>query len=583
MVLPVVPGSSLSVSQILTEYGIPASTVERISSDLFSFVGGRSETTCNLGATFSGKRAPYNGSAKIDSLANDQCNGLAKDSTGSIYVCGNYGSTSGPGGTATVTNFAVNPSGTAGTLPAAPSSNITGFVSKWNAAGTYLGSAIVSGIFSCTMNSVTCDAGNNVYVSGSYSLLNGSAGTPGRSATVTNFAVNPSGTAGTLPVPGGLSSGYFSKWNSAGTYLGSVTMETTGIDLVQSIWCDAGSTVYVCGNYGASGGNIRVFALSPSVSAGTLPVTRGLISGFISKWNPSCTYLGSATIDSTISDQCVWGACDSGSNVYACGFIGANVAGTVRNFGNPPSGTAGTIPAKAGGQAGLIAKWNSSGTYLGSAYIGGSAASQGLGVACDSGSNVYLVGSYISTTTANVTNFAPNPSGSAGTLPIPGSTTLTSGFISKWNSAGTYVASSTIVSTGSGVLNGVACDNGSNVYAGGSHNSAAGASVQDFATTPSGTFGTLRAATLNNGFVSKWNPSGLYINSALVEGTGVEDVNSLICEGTSNIYIGGRYGGTTGAAATLTNFARNPSGTASTLSAPITSNAAAFVTKYKLN
>ena len=57
MVLPTAPPASLSVSQILTEFGIAAGTQKRISNDLFPLVGGTAGATCSLAASFSGKSA----------------------------------------------------------------------------------------------------------------------------------------------------------------------------------------------------------------------------------------------------------------------------------------------------------------------------------------------------------------------------------------------------------------------------------------------------------------------------------------------------------------------------------------------
>lgn len=57
MVLPTAPPASLSVSQILTEFGIAAGTQKRLSNDLFPLVNGTAGATCSLAASFSGKSA----------------------------------------------------------------------------------------------------------------------------------------------------------------------------------------------------------------------------------------------------------------------------------------------------------------------------------------------------------------------------------------------------------------------------------------------------------------------------------------------------------------------------------------------
>ena len=57
MVLPTAPPASMSVSQILTEFGIAAGTQKRLSNDLFPLVNGTAGATCSLAASFSGKSA----------------------------------------------------------------------------------------------------------------------------------------------------------------------------------------------------------------------------------------------------------------------------------------------------------------------------------------------------------------------------------------------------------------------------------------------------------------------------------------------------------------------------------------------
>ena len=114
MVLPTVPGSSLSVSQILTEFGIAASTISRISNDLFPLVDGTAGTTCLLGASFSNKAA---GSPRaysyLQGTGTDQGLAIAVDSAGNIYITGQYVSTT----TVPILTMALPPAASGKTLP----------------------------------------------------------------------------------------------------------------------------------------------------------------------------------------------------------------------------------------------------------------------------------------------------------------------------------------------------------------------------------------------------------------------------------------------------------------------------------
>lgn len=69
MVLPTAPPASLSVSQILTEFGIAAGTQKQLSNDLFPLVGGTAGATCSLAASFSGKSQDT--SVKFVAFTND--------------------------------------------------------------------------------------------------------------------------------------------------------------------------------------------------------------------------------------------------------------------------------------------------------------------------------------------------------------------------------------------------------------------------------------------------------------------------------------------------------------------------------
>ena len=356
----------------------------------------------------------YLGSAKVDGASADTGRSVACDVSGNVYVGGQYGTSA-----ATISNFGVNPSGTAGTLPATAGAGA--FVAKWNASGTYLGSAKVDGTATDIGYGVACDGSSNVYLVGEYGTA---------LATITNFGVNPSGTAGTLPATAGLASAFIAKWNASGTYINSAYVNGTGNEGGYGVACDGSSNVYLVGEYGTALATITNFGVNPSGTAGTLPATAGLASAFIAKWNASGTYLGSAYVNGTAADIGRSVACDVSGNVYVGGEYGSVTAtATITNFGVNPSGTAGTLPVTAGSYGAFIARWNASGTYLGSAKVDGAGGDVGNAVACDGSSNVYL-GGYYGASAATITNFGVNPSGTAGTLSATGGL---GAFIAKWS------------------------------------------------------------------------------------------------------------------------------------------------------
>ena len=563
MVLPTAPPASLSVSQILTEFGIAAGTQKRISNDLFPLVGGTAGATCSLAASFSGKSAVvggvYNSAASIFGVGAN-CRGVAiSPSDGSIYVCGWFTSSSG----CPISNFATNPSGTSGTLPGSSIGRV--FVAKWNSSGTYQGAAIVySATTGPTGMSVACDSTGAVYLGGYYY----------ESTTVTTFATNPSGSAGTLPAPSTVA-GYVAKWNSSGVYQGSAIVSTayaTG----QGITVDSSDNVLLCGYYNASSA-ISNFGTNPSGTSGTLPAPSG-IGSFIAKWNSSGVYQGSAYVDgSTTTEIGVAVKGDSAGNVYLCGYYNASSA--ISNFGTNPSGTAGTIPSPSG-QGSFIVKWNSSGVYQSSAYVDGAGSETAQNITVDSSNNVYLTGTS-ATTTANISNFGTNPSGTAGSIPVPSSGGLA--FIAKWNSSGVYQGAAIFFGASYPGGTSAACDSNGNIYMGGNYGGAA--SVSNFATNPSSSAASLPAPLYGGSadFVVKWNSSGTYQTAALVGNpANTVGVTGITTDSSRNIYLCGYYYGN-GSTCGITSFATTPnqSSSAGNLPAPSGDNSIrGFIVKW---
>ena len=562
-------------TNIYVEFGIPTLTTKSISQDLFPLVGGTAGSTCSLGASFSGQPSgppgTYIGSAYVNSgSSSDLRNSVARDNLGNIYIAGSFG------GPCSITNSVVNPTGSAnaGTLPVTVAT--AAFVAKWNSLGVYQGSAYVDGGSNEQGYSVACDGDNNVYLVGNYGS---------QSANISNFGINPSGTAGTLPATAGGTGAFIAKWDSGGVYLGSAKVDGVGlVDQGISVACDGFNNVYLAGRYGSQSATISNFGTPPSGTAGTLPATAGSNSAFIAKWNSGGTYLGSAKVDGTADDEGYGVACDVSNNVYLSGLTTNGTNRRVTNFGINPSGVAGTITGT--GTCLFISKWNSGGTYLGTALVvNASGAIRGGGIACNFLEDVYLTGIFQNITTAKITDFSMNPSTTTfvGTLPLSGG--LSGAFVAKWNSLGVYQGSAYV--DGPGIEQGisVACDFAydPNVYLVGNYGSQS-ANISNFGINPSGTAGTLPATAGDTGaFIAKWNLDGVYLGSAKVDGTAREQGRGVVCDFDNNVYLAGMYGlVSTGAVATISNFGTPPSGTAGTLPSIPGSGVGIFISKWKI-
>jgi hypothetical protein len=555
MVLPTTPPNPMSGSQILAEFGIAPNTAKRISNDLYSFIGGTPGSMCIIGAYFSGKSSVippvYKGAAYVDGTGTDQSVSVACDGLGNIYISGRFGPNT------TISNFGINPSGTAGSLPAAPASSAGAFIAKWNSAGVYQGATIIDSTSTTNdyITCITCDSLNNLYACGYGSSLNTSS-----------FAINPT----TSILMGTLA--FIAKWDSAGTYQGRAGISVNGGTYNFAIACDSLNNVYVCGRYTTNSfTNLGISNIGGATSGITLPYTinNTTYNLHLVKWNSLGVCQGALRMSSptapTTNMSPTQIACSS-TNVYLCGYYYTDL--NISFFNTTASGTAGSLPSIINSTTFFILKWDSSMNYQSSAIISGAGSEIGYGVICDAGSNVYASGSYDSGGT--ITNFANPPSGTAGTLAASGA------FVAKWDSGGTY-NSSAIVGVGNERGLCVTCDSGSNVYVSGYYDTS-GATITNFGTNPSGTVGTLAATAGGTGaFVAKWGSDGIYKSSAVVDGVGNEQGLSVACDPGSNVYMTGYYD-TSGA--TITNFGTNPSGTVGTLAATA-GGTGAFVSKWK--
>ena len=232
-------------------------------------------------------------------------NGIAVDSSGNVYVCG-YGNNS--------------------------SGNAIQSISKWNTSGTIQWQRTLTDAYSSPdegATSIAVDSSGNVYVCG--------YGNTSSSSYVQSI----------------------SKWNTSGTIQWQRTLTdayTTHLGFAYGITVDSSGNVYVCG-------------LGNNSSGKTIQS--------ISKWNTSGTIQWQRTLTdtySTPSDSAYGITVDSSGNVYVCG------------NGHDSSGN--TVQS--------ISKYNNSGTIQWQNKLTDTSSSpsgQANGIAVDSSGNVYVCGS----------------------------------------------------------------------------------------------------------------------------------------------------------------------------------------------
>ncbi len=453
----------------------------------------------------------------IDSAGNDAGEGVVCDSSGNMYIAGYYT------GTPTIKDQ----SGTGiATLPAPAST--AAFISKFNSSGTYQYSSVLDAATVDQALGVARDSSDNIYFSGYY------RGTP------TVYFVNSSNVStvvATLPASaGGLDTAFVSKCNSSGTYQYSRIIESTGGDQGLSVACDPSDNMYVSGSYSGTPTIYSINSSNVSTAVATLRAAAST-SAFVSKFNSSGTYQYSITVDTAGTDYGYGVACDSSGNMYLAGYYSGTPTIYSINSSNVSTAIA-TLPVSSGAAA-FVSKFNSSGTYQYSQVVDATTnADSGLGVACDSSGNVYLAGYYNGSTVNIYFVNSSNVSSTSGTLPA---STSTAAFVSKFNSSGTYQYSRIIDTAGADSGNGVACDSSGNMYLTGSYNGTP--TIKDQAGT---SLGTLPASSGAAAFLSKFNSSGTYQYSRIIDATTNSDVgNGVTCDSVGNVYLTGYYNGTT--------------------------------------
>ncbi len=470
----------------------------------------------------------------VDGSGSDVGNSVAVDSSGNVYLAGNYA------GTPNIKNSSGT---TIATLPTA--SNAAAFVSKFDSNGAYQYSRIADGTGGDSGQSVTRDSSGNMYFAGFYGS--------GSTIQIRNVdSSNVTSNVATLPASLGGIATFVSKFDSSGTYQYSWIVDGTGNDYGTSVACDSSGNMYFTGFYVTGSIQIRTVNSSNVTSnVATLPAPIGSAAAFVSKFDSSGTYQYSRLVDGTASDQGYAVVCDSSGNMYFSGEYGPGSTIQIRNVdsSNVTSNVA-TLPVSTGGQAAFLSKFDSSGTYQYSRIVDGAGNDPNYGLTCDSSGNVYFGGYYTSNVTLNVyTASNTNVYSNVATLPpsLTGTTSNVSAFVSKFDSSGTYQYSRLVdtVNT-SDVAYALACDSSGNMYLAGNYTTgpayirtASNANVYSNVTT-------LPAVSNAAAFVTKFDSSGNYVLARIVDGTSTtSDVtNGLACDSAGNVYFAGTAGGT---------------------------------------
>jgi uncharacterized protein (TIGR03437 family) len=412
--------------------------------------------------------------------SSDFGDGIAVDSSGSVYIIGS--------------TFSADLPATAGgtTLQGSAPSDV--YVAKLKPDGsgvvycTYLGGEDVDG-----GSAIAVDASGNAYITGFTASLKFPT-TPG--------VVQPA-------TRGGKSDAFVAKLNPQGTaLLFSTYLGGTSEDAGRSLALDASGNVYVTG--------ITNSANFPVSTPGTPFQARskgGAYDGFVTKLNSSgtsivySTYLGSGGDDEPFGI-----AVNSGGEAYVVGTTDGTDFPTVSAFLSTapnPVITGFAVRLNAGGSALIY------GTYL-----GGSVGEGCNGVAVDTAGNAYIVGMTFST------NF-PKTNGSFKTS----YSGMGDGFVVKLNPAGNSLVYGTFLGgTDIDTAEGIAIDPAGNAYVTGYTSST------DFPMAGGPFQSALRGGY--DAFVAKLNPAGTTLSySSYMGGTKDEKAWNIAVDSRGTAYV----------------------------------------------
>jgi hypothetical protein len=314
----------------------------------------------------------------------------------------------------------------------------------------------------------------------------------------------------------------------------------------------------VTGYYNASSA-LTLYNTGGGIGATLQPTT--IQDAFLAKYSSAGSVVWAAKIAGTTSSsnrgQGV--SADSGGNVFVCGYYGAALI-----LYNSDT-TTGASLAFTGGNDAFLAKYSSAGSVVWAAQIAGTTTSidQGLGVATDSGGNVFVCGYYGGTLTLY------NTGGTTGaSLAFTGGNDA---FLAKYSSAGSVLWAAQIAGTTTSIDQGqgVSADSSGNVFVTGYYQAALTLYNSDTTTGAS-----LAFTGGNDAFLAKYSSAGSVLWAAQIASTGVDQGQGVSADSSGNVFVTGYY-----TAATLTLF-NTGGGTGATLTAIGATFPDVFLAKY---
>jgi len=350
----------------------------------------------------------------IGGVGPDIATGSAVDSSGNVYVTGNFSGTVDFDPGAAVQNLS-----SAGGTDA--------FVLKLSSSGDYVWAKSVGGTGNDSGSRLALDSSGNVHIVGFFN-------------STSDF--DPGAGVQNLSSAGGADA-FVLKLSSSGDYVWAKSVGGTESDSVNMVALDSSGNVHATGRFTGTVDFDPGAGTQNLVSTVSTPVTSDV---FVWKLSSSGDYVWAKSVGGAGGDSGSGVALDSSGNVYITGYFFFTA-----DF---DPGAATQDLTSLGNDDVFVLKLSSSGDYLWVKSVGGTGSEWGNSVALDSSGNVHVAGRF-----SNTVDFDP----SAGVQSLA-SAGATDAFVLKLSSSGSYVWAKSIGGTGGDAGNTVALDSSGNVH-----------------------------------------------------------------------------------------------------------------------
>ncbi len=381
------------------------------------------------------------------------------DASGNVYVGGTFDSPS-----FTLGSVFVNNGG----------SDV--YIAKYSTTGALLWSRTFGGTANETIGGMCTDPTGNLYITGSFNSPSVNIGTV---TAITNV---------------GSTDVYVASYNALGSVFWAIADGGAGAD-------DAGGIAYtgtlvVCGDFNGVNATFGATTLTNAGAVGTSDV-------FVAKYTTAGTSLSAIRAGGTSTEMITDVVADASANIYLSGYF----------YGTPTFGAVSL--SSQGGTDAMALKLNSANTWVWGRSGGGTTNDYGYGISVDATSNVFLTGSYTSTTFTLSAITLTNQAVAIG---------IENGFVAKYNSAGAVQWCNNIA--GSSVVQGNDVEN----------DAAGNAYVANRSSSFSGTTANARVLKYNSAGTIQW------IANASPFGSGICSANHLSVDNNGNIFVSGQIG-----------------------------------------